>query len=100
MTSMEQINGEIATLEQETPTHAVMQKLSSLYIVRDHMTLGTNPEPATVVSDMVDYPGTTDFAQLINNHKQRDAWAVMDDLMNTLQVLNPRLYDAVLQKLK
>ena len=39
MITMEQINGEIAVLEEEKPTYTVMQKLAALYTVRDHMVI-------------------------------------------------------------
>lgn len=41
----------------------------------------------------------TEFAQVISKRSMRDVLSVIDELMSTLQVIQPRLYDAVLDKL-
>ena len=104
MISIEQITGEISALEEEKPTHVIMQKLANLYIVRDHMGIGRNQEqdiitatvreinPASLSSD-------TDFAKAIDGMDIREVLEVMDELMETLQTIQPRLYDGVMRKL-
>ena len=97
MITIEQINGEIAVLEDEKPTHVVMGKLANLYTVRDHMGIG-EPEIVTpVVSERVEYSGTSDFARAIHGKDMNVVLPVVDELMTTLEVLNPRLYQSVLR---
>lgn len=51
------------------------------------------PEP------IVDYAGDTPFAQAIDGRKAAEIWPIMDELMTTLQIMMPRLYDSVMRKL-
>ena len=42
----------------------------------------------------------SEFAQAVNKLPTDVAWSVMEELMNTLQVINPRLYAGVMRKLE
>lgn len=46
------------------------------------------------------YDGESEFARLIHGRRQEDILPVMDELMEAIQVLNPRLYDSVIRKLQ
>ena len=100
MISIEQIGGEIAQLEEEKPTHATMQKLSALYIVRDHMILGNEDEPQTVmVTGKVPMISESEFSKQIYDRDVKKVLPVLDELMETLRLIQPRLYNAVMVKL-
>lgn len=96
MISIEQITGEISALEEETPTHAVMQKLANLYVVRDHMIIQS---PVAAVSEVVVAVSDSDFMKHIDGMNTKDLLQVIDELMSTLSVVNPPLYDSVLRML-
>ena len=102
MISIEQINGEIAVLEEQVPTHVIMQKLASLYIVRDHMGIapvdGAAPVSVVQMDTMPKY-GDSEFLEMIAGKPIVDIMKQIDELMATVQVLNPRLYDSVIRKL-
>lgn len=103
MISMEQISGEIAALEEEKPTHSVMQKLAALYTVRDHMVLAAQPAPASaIVSETIPDTGINsgEFLQAISGMEIKELLPILEDLMSTLQVVQPRLYDGVMRKVK
>lgn len=101
MISIEQINGEIAVLEEQVPTHIVMQKLAALYTVRDHMGIQTNDTPApVVVSETIPAYGMSEFLQIIEGKDIKSVIMQIDELMSTLQVLYPRLYGSVIDNLK
>lgn len=53
----------------------------------------------TVDEDIVGDYGDNDFYRLIKGKKAADAWDVMNELMETLQVINPKLYDGVMRQL-
>lgn len=53
------------------------------------------PEPAGTVT----YESGTEFSELINGRNQEDVWPVIDELMDVLHAVNPRLYDGVMRKL-
>ena len=95
MISLEQITGEIAALEGEVPTHAVMQKLAALYTVRDHMIL---QPPAAAISEVIVPVSDSEFMRAIEGMETKQFLSVMDELMSTLIAVNPRLYESVLRK--
>ena len=76
-------------------------KLAAYYILMEHL----YPEEQEVkgYSRSADHPDTydsgTEFSDLIRGMPMARVLPVMDELMTTIQVLNPRLYDGVLRKL-
>lgn len=107
MPNIDIINGEIADLENKTMTYAVAERLAWLYIIRDHCCVGS--ATATVISSVepvessrlaIDYESDTDFSRAINGKKQDEIWPIMDELMETIHVLVPRLYDGIMRKLQ
>ena len=44
-------------------------------------------------------PLNSKFFQAISGRKSADIWAVMGELMDALQAINPRLYNSVLRKI-
>ena len=83
MISPETLETEIKILEDKEPNYAVMQQLASLYIVKDHMPLPVE---------------SSDFMALAYRDINK-TMAVMEELMETLQMINPRLYEGVLSQL-
>ena len=98
MISLEQLDGEIAALEEKDPTFVIMQKLAALYTVRDHMVLEKN-NPVTVALETVPSFGDSDFARLVAGKEIQTVLSTIDELMTTLAVVNPRLYNSVIGEL-
>ena len=44
--------------------------------------------------------GNSEFLNLIDGKRSDRVWAVLDELMSTLEVINPRLYDGVMRRLE
>lgn len=42
----------------------------------------------------------TEFARVINGRAQKDIWPVMDELMETIRDMQPRLYHMVMDRLR
>ena len=57
------------------------------------------PAVSRETPDTVNIDSESDFAQAISGMNSNDAWALMDELMKTLQLLNPRLYDSVMRRI-
>lgn len=53
------------------------------------------PEP-----EIIEYQGDSEFARLCRERSVSDMMPVLDELMDTLQVLQPRLYDGVMRRLR
>lgn len=100
MITIEQINGEIAALNSERPTYVVMEKLAALYTVRDHITIGTETKAQpVVVNSKVPKISDSEFSQLIDGTEQEKIWPVIDELMSTIKIMQPRLYNGVVLKI-
>lgn len=56
--------------------------------------------PAEPVETAIDYYSDTDFSRAIDGRPSADIWPIMDELMSTLQVLQPRIYDSVMRRLQ
>ena len=87
---IDEINGEIAKLESQPASYQNIQKLAWLYIVRDHLTKTPSGEIPK---------GESEYFCACAGKSIGEIMAVMDDLMNALMVIQPRLYSAVLSKL-
>ena len=55
--------------------------------------------PPDPVETTIDYYSDTDFSRTIDGRPAADIWPVMDELMSTLRIVQPRLYDGVMRKL-
>ena len=51
-------------------------------------------------NNIIGYYGDSDFLMLIAEKPHKIIWGIMDELMDTLALINPRLHDAVMDKLK
>ena len=98
----------IAECEGErSPGANTCLKLASFYTIRDHlfpaMAKETLPEPVRGYSfapaHTPTYESETEFGKIVDGKSTAEVLAVVDELMSTLAVLNPRLYAGVLQKI-
>lgn len=55
--------------------------------------------PPDPVETTIDYYSDTDFSRAIDGRPAANIWPVMDELMSTLRIVQPRLYDGVMRKL-
>ncbi len=49
---------------------------------------------------VIEYESDTEFSNVVSGMNQEDVMSVMDELMSTIQVVQPRIYASVLRKLK
>ena len=94
MLSIDEINKAILDLEQHDTTYSVCEKLSWLYIVRDHLTGQQQKQPVPL-----DISGDSEFLQAVKGKNSVSVWNVMDDLMDTLKAVNPKAYNGVMRKI-
>lgn len=88
---------------QRNPTASTCLKLASFLTIQDHLFRKEVEQPmysyASGISE-VQYSGNSEFAELVNGQDQDKVFKILDELMDTLQVINPRLYASVLRKLQ
>lgn len=75
-------------------------KLAAYYIIQDHL----NEEPtysyaAKPPERIITYNSSSEFSDAIKNKKIDEILPIIDELMETLSVVNPRLYNGVLTRL-
>ena len=96
---------------QRNPNANTCIKLAAYYIIRNEMFGTEDPVIETPVysysgppedqfETQIEYDSGSEFSQVINGNTARDIWPIMDELMDTLQVINPRLYAGVIQRLE
>lgn len=94
MLNIDEINKEILMLESKhDTTYAVVEKLAMLYIVRDHIT------GAVSQSAPLEVEGASEFLTSVDGKDCAQVWAVMDELMDSLKIINNRVYNAVMRKI-
>ena len=108
MLDAKEIDIEIARLEYGESRNPAYAKPANLYTIRNQMNHKQHTEydheysaaPAAVEYDpMVAQYGDSEFLISIAGKHPADMWGIMDDLMDTLRVANPRVYNGVMRKI-
>lgn len=92
----------IEELEDDPSTFQNCQKLATFYLLYDHLygqsqLSGGNPvDRITVVGDY----GTSEFLESISGLDAVKVFDIIDELMESVKVLQPRLYNATLTRIK
>lgn len=68
--------------------------------VHDNQQYSLSDGNANKVENTVDYNSDNEFFKIANGMKTDKVWEVVDELMETLEVINPRLYAGVIRKLE
>ena len=83
------------------------EKLAAIYTVLDHL----YPMPPVNVdrgysydnavnTEIIGLYGDSDFLKLINGKSSKEVWLIVDELIDALHVLNPRLLSNFLDKIQ
>ena len=86
----------ISECENAQPSYQNCEKLATFYTIFDH--LYTDSEKK--LEQQVDDYGQSEFLQAIKGKSTDEMWLVMDELMDALQITNPRLYESVRRRLR
>ena len=98
MISIEQIEGEISALEEEKPTHVIMEKLANLYIVRDHMTIKPELAPDTAYVPL--QRSKSEFVTVCSGQDIEAVLEALDGHMSAIKILYPKEYNKIIDKIK
>ena len=100
----------IARLEVEESSWPNYQKLAALYIIQNQnapkeperpMLYSAASAPVkTYASETVSRYGDSDFLQAVSGMSPARAWEIMDELMDSLKIVNERVYNSVMRKLE
>lgn len=93
----------IARLETEESSWTNYERLAVLYTVLNQQS-EKSERPAPVMYSAAPAPvevyGDSEFLQAVSSVAPGKAWAVMDELMDSLKVVNERVYNSVMRKMR
>lgn len=101
MITRRELDGAIRECENAPTSYQNCEKLATFYTILDHIT-----EEPQEIEHSYDPPqgiekyGDSDFLQAIVGRDTAEIMAVMDELMETILITNPRLYQGVMRKIK
>lgn len=80
-------------------------KLAAYYTIRDHLGGSGNAPVFPVRSfapapEVIEWDGDSEFAQAIRGRSVSHIMPIIDELMETVEVLQPRLYAGVMRKIR
>lgn len=108
---MKEIDWAISELEAGNTTFSNCEKLAILYAVRDHLggnepmqyntySRGYSQASAPVSIPLELYDNRSDFLIAASRKDTAAVMEIMDELMDNLEVVNPRVYESVLRKIE
>jgi hypothetical protein len=102
MFSKNEILDAIDDLEEAPATYQNAEKLATFYSLYDHLFVTKEPmnRIESIREVIIGKYGDSEFMRVIEGKKAEDVWSVMDELLQTIQMLQPRLYNATIEKLK
>lgn len=100
MITEQDLNQAIVECENSpNPNANTCMKLASYYVIKDKM----YPQEETVTysrSAGIDIRSDTEFARIVRNLNPDDVMEIMDELMTTVELISPKLYNAIINKLE
>lgn len=90
---------------QRNPNANTCIKLAAFYIIKQHMFPDNSPDlpqysySGPIGGDYIDYNSGTEFSDLVNGRRVADVLPIIDELMSTISVVNPKLYASVIREL-
>ena len=106
MLDAREIEMEIARLEYLESSYPNYAKLADLYTIQNQMNKNAETEehvaPCSSVAaeeyEIGDY-GDSDFLRAVSHKDAYDIWIILDDLMDTLRVVNQRAYNSIMNRI-
>ena len=102
MITRRELDGAITECENAPTSYQNCEKLATFYTIREH----AFREKDTALEYSYDPPqgigefGDSDFLQAVKGRDETEIWEILDELMDTVLITNPRLYQGVMRKIK
>ena len=115
MITEKELKSAIAECESEPITLSKIGKLANFYIIYDHlfgepekvtksqqsMALSSfSPAPPERVEEVVRTNGDSEFLKAIDGRKAERVWKLMDELVEAVKILHPRMYTSFIDKVQ
>lgn len=105
MISKKELEEAIQECKSLPATYQSCEKLATLFNVYDHLyaeqvqPVSLHRETQIVQQEVIHNPGDSEFCKLIDGKDAKKVWDVIEELMQTIEVVNSRLHTAVIMKL-
>lgn len=102
MYTQAELQDAIDQLQEGKHSIANCERLAAVYTVLDHINpdfRGYSFDNGDKTEPTVGYYGKSEFLQAVQGKSEAEIWRLIDELMETLSVVNPRLYDSVMRRL-
>lgn len=98
MIDLETIEREISELEARQASYKLCERLSWLYIVRDHLYAKNYPPEgkAAIKSSL----SGSEFLDAANGKPYEDVMQVINEHLETIKLLYPKTFDGVVQRIR
>lgn len=106
MVDPKELEVEIARLEYADSSYPNYAKLADLYIIQDRLNQGKEERQTPLMyssasaSETAEKYGDSEFLSEVDGKNLNGVFDVLDELMDTLQVVNPRVYNGVMRKIR
>lgn len=100
MMTRQELEAAIESCERAQVSYQNCEKLATFYAIYDHLYTRRAPQIEQVTETEISVSDGSDFRRMINGLPAERVWRIIDELMTSLQVVQPRLYDAVMQKIQ
>lgn len=98
MVDLETIEREISELEARQPSYKLCERLSWLYIVRDHLMAKMYPPEGKATIKMA--LSGSEFLDAANGKPYEDVLKLVDEHLETIRMLYPKTYSALVDKIR
>lgn len=89
--------------QQEPITSSKRGTLADLYIIYDHLfgePINTGYSYDNHIENTIYTNGDTEFMRIVNGKNADKVIIVLNELMEAIQALHPRMYDSILRKIE
>ncbi len=99
MITRKELDEAIKEIEETMKNHTDCQKLATFYVLKEHLYGRQKQYIETVTETVVEYEGATEFSDIVNGKNAIEVWKVMEELMDAVKWLQPRIYNQVIERI-
>ena len=99
MITKQELEEAITEYENLPSSYQACEKLATFYAVYDHLYGLKDSEKTASHEYLTEYYGNSEFFATIKGKNERSVFNILDELMSTLQIVNPNLYSATIEKI-
>ena len=100
MITRKEIDEAIQEVAEEMQNYNDCQKLATFLTLKNLLYPKYRQYIETVTETVVDYEGVSEFSSVVNGKVAVDVWQVIEELMEAIKWLYPRIYNQVIEKIK